>query len=127
MDDATYAIKLIKVQSAANLEEIKAEAKILLPLAHPHIVRYFNSFLYAEPSGQQWFGLVMEFCDSGHVNSVIENARRSHVRINDGQIGLWVLQIADALYFLHSKNVLHRDLKVCVCTSSRVSFACLFH
>jgi len=61
VDDEVYAIKLIKIHRDGALDEIKSEAKILFPLVHKNIVRYFNSFLHTDSAGQLYYGLVMEY------------------------------------------------------------------
>ena len=55
-----YAVKLIKISSSGDLDEIKSEAKILFPLVHQNIVRYFNAFMHTSSTGQLYYGLVME-------------------------------------------------------------------
>ena len=65
-----YAVKLIKISSSGDLDEIKSEAKILFPLVHQNIVRYFNAFMHTSSTGQLYYGLVMECVWFGtHLNN----------------------------------------------------------
>lgn len=55
--------------------------------------------------------IVMHYCESGSLASVISSAKKTKTFIAEAQILKWVVQLTLALHFLHERNVLHRDLK----------------
>ena len=90
-----------KVQSAKN------EALILSKLSCKYIVKYYNSFVDSENN----LNIIMEYCDSGDLNSFICNLKKENKYLNEEDIWYFFIQISLGLAYIHSKNILHRDLK----------------
>ena len=93
-----YAVK--KIVPQGNIADIEEEIKCQYPLKHPNIVR-----LFAYRSINSIFYLLLEYCDGGDLNSRLN----SEPSAASGQ--KWIVQIADALQYLHAKKIIHRDLK----------------
>jgi NIMA (never in mitosis gene a)-related kinase len=108
VDDQVYAVKLIPCKTAKELDNIKREAKVLWSMQHRNITRYFSAFRHKE-----YFCVVMEFCSGGNLNDVVTKARQDKLtpKLTIRQVKLWVSQIAEALSYLKTLNLLHRDLK----------------
>ncbi|KAJ8606178.1 hypothetical protein CTAYLR_010704 [Chrysophaeum taylorii] len=82
------------------------ECGLLRTLNHPHIVKYVDS--YEEASA---LVLVMEWCERGDFSRRIATTRDAGRIFPDREILRWFAQMADALKYMHSRRVLHRDLK----------------
>ena len=108
VDDQVYAVKLIPCKTKKDLQNIKKEAKVLYSMAHAHITRYFSAFMH-----EQYFGVVMEFCSGGNLNDVVTKARTRTLDppLTVRRVQIWTSQIAEALAYLASVGILHRDLK----------------
>ncbi|GME86335.1 unnamed protein product [Ambrosiozyma monospora] len=100
----TYAVKIISKKKAmtGGFDGVTRELKILQRLDHPGIVR-----LKAYYEDDDYYYLVMEFVPGGDLmdfvasyGSVGEAAGREIAR-----------QILDAMSYVHSKGISHRDLK----------------
>ena len=90
-----------KVQSAQN------EALILSKLSCKFIVKYYNSFIDCDNN----LNIIMEYCDSGDLNSFICNLKKQNIYLTEEEIWHFFIQISLGLAYIHSKNILHRDLK----------------
>ena len=90
-----------KVQSANN------EALILSKLSCKYIVKYYHSFIDSENN----LNIIMEYCDSGDLNSFINNLKKEKKYLTEEEIWYFFIQISLGLAYIHSKNILHRDLK----------------
>jgi serine/threonine protein kinase len=104
-------VKLILCKAESELEAIKSEAKILFRMLHDNIVRYFASFIHKDHLGQKYFGVVMEYCEKGDIQSHINHYKSLNSRVSDRRIARWTLEIAEALAYMHAKDLQHRDLK----------------
>ena len=90
-----------KVQSAKN------EALILSKLSCKYIVKYYDSFVDSDNN----LNIIMEYCDSGDLNSFICNLKKENKYLTEEEIWHFFIQISLGLSYIHSKNILHRDLK----------------
>ncbi|KAJ7380843.1 hypothetical protein OS493_007233 [Desmophyllum pertusum] len=89
-------------------EAVLKEASILAHLKHPHVVLLQESFF--DSSEEQLF-IVQDFCDGGTLHDQIVHAREKNAPFTEEQIMQWFIQMTMALHHIHSKKVLHRDLK----------------
>ena len=53
----------------------------------------------------------MEYCDGGTLRDKINIYCKNEIKIQENLIWYWSLQILSALKYLHSKMLIHRDLK----------------
>lgn len=101
-------VKIIKIKNIPKKEReaTKVEVELLKRLNHPNIVRYIDSFL---SKNSESLCIAMEYCDGGDLASQIKAARRK--LFSEDKILHWFVQIALGVHYMHTKNVLHRDLK----------------
>lgn len=83
------------------LQRFNQEVAIVSKLEHRNIVPVYD---YGEHEGQPY--IVMRYLPGGSVDNLIRRGPLPHSQILD-----IITQIAPALDFAHSKNILHRDLK----------------
>lgn len=91
--------------------ECENEVAVLRMLAHPNILTCLDSFTPPAPGGMATFNIVTEFCAGGTLDARLRAARKSGSPLDERQIYAWLLQLADALAHMHSRRVLHRDVK----------------
>ena len=108
-----YCAKFVRYRhmSSAEKEYVVREVNTMAHLSseggHPYIVRFRESFTLA--SGP--LVIIMELCDGGDLGQVIKSAARKRTPFAESQIHLWLLQILSATDYLHTRKVLHRDIK----------------
>ena len=115
-DDITnkpYILKQIPY-SEPNLEETtkkansaRNEALILSKLTCKYIVKYYDSFIDSEYN----LNIIMEYCDNGDLNTYIQNQKKIKKYLSENEIWNFFIQISLGLAYIHSKKILHRDLK----------------
>ncbi len=77
------------------------EVSILQSLDHPNIAR-----LYEVYDHQEEYVLIMELCEGGELFKRI--AKRQLSSKDSSKI---MKQLLEALVYIHSKNIVHRDIK----------------
>lgn len=90
------------------------EAKIMKQLNSAHIVEYIDAFLHQDPQkDQEFLYIVIQFCSEGDLKTMLAKkveANPSH-ELPERTIWRLFLRVALGLEYLHSRRVLHRDLK----------------
>ena len=94
------AVKQLKTDGAAQKSEIEHEARIMLKLDHPYIVRMIGMCQEATMM------LVMELAINGPLHKYL----RKHKEVTVRQILVMMLQVSDGMEYLGSKHFVHRDL-----------------
>lgn len=92
--------------SPAAQSQFAREASILFNMRHPNLPRVFDSFSLP---GQGRY-LVMDYIQGEDLDHMIE---RTGMALTESQALPWIIQVCDALSYLHSQNppVIHRDIK----------------
>jgi calcium-dependent protein kinase len=100
---ATVAMKKIEKVKENEIDdlEIKNEIDILKKLDHPNIVKIYEFYNTLTD-----FYIVTEYCKKGELYSYI---KRSYT---ENQLAVLFYQIFSGLYYLHTNNIVHRDLKL---------------
>jgi serine/threonine protein kinase len=96
-------IKRVKVDNANEAASAQQEARLLAELDHPFIVGYVDSFLH-----KGYLCLVTEYCEGG---DLYRRLKESALHLPEATIVDWLVQTAQALAHLHSRQIMHRDLK----------------
>jgi hypothetical protein len=83
------------------LTRMMALTRDLITLQHPHIVRYYGLHLQRLPgTGEYELMLFMEYCSNGTMNSS-----------SDELLPMQMSHLVDAVAYIHSKGIVHRDIK----------------
>ena len=125
LDDRFYAIKKIPM-TEKNIKGALHEIRILASIVHPHVIRYYHSWI--ESSGLDrlvrkdeeeaeeveeevdivayFFNIQMEYCE-GSLRDYLWKRREVDLEVCYDMMS----QILDGLRFLHTNGVIHRDVK----------------
>ena len=82
------------------------EVHILASLEHPFIIRYYDSFV-----DERKLFLVMEYASNGSLHTVLQQHQKMQTPIEEIVVWQYVLQLLLGLHAIHSRRVLHRDIK----------------
>ncbi|CAN1754907.1 Probable serine/threonine protein kinase IRE, partial [Linum perenne] len=100
-----FAIKVLKKADMIRknaVESILAERNILISVRNPFVVRFYYSFTCREN-----LYLVMEYLNGGDLYSLLRNLGC----LDEDMARVYIAELVLALDYLHSLNVIHRDLK----------------
>ena len=100
------AVKEIRLQDPHHIptiaQQIREEMAVLEVLDHPNIVEYYGIEVHRDK-----VYIFMEFCSGGSLATLLE-----HGRIEDETVTqVYALQMLEGLAHLHSRNIVHRDIK----------------
>jgi len=103
--DIIRAMKIIPEENVVQGEgaSLIDEIEILKNLEHPNIMKVYESFV-----DNNNYYIVSELCDQGHLLSKMEKLERMDQIV----VKFLMDQILNAVAYLHSKNILHGDIKL---------------
>ena len=90
---------ILQGEGASLIDEIE----ILKNLEHPNIMKVYESFV-----DKQNYYIISELCDQGHLLSKLEKIGKMDQIV----VKFLMDQIFNAVAYLHSKNIMHGDLKL---------------
>lgn len=107
-DGRYYVIKQVDLTKLNKKERQQSlnEAKLLSSVRHPNVINYVDSFLARK---SDHLCIVMEFADGGDLSNRVKNTHGNN--FPQEQVLDWFIQIALALHHIHSRKILHRDVK----------------
>jgi mitogen-activated protein kinase kinase len=103
--------RALKITDVSNetLEEIRLLKKLNDNEEEkcPHIIEYIDDFGI--------FGIkrciVTEYCSNGDLDQIIQDFHKAKKKIDIDQITYWNWGILGGIDYLHSKKIIHRDIK----------------
>lgn len=101
--DKLYALK--KIYNSDN-KSFYNEVKILSKLNHQNIIKLFHHY-----QKKNYCNMIIEYVDNGTLEDKINNNIKNNILFTFDQIKDYMLQMSDALKYIHSKNIIHRDIK----------------
>ena len=99
------AIKILdkgKFKTKEDLIRIQREIKILSMLEHPNIIKTYK----ISETPKKYF-IIMEYCEGGELFDYIVERDR----LDEYESSIFFYQLINALDYIHSKGVAHRELK----------------
>ncbi|MFH1228544.1 MAG: tetratricopeptide repeat protein [Planctomycetota bacterium] len=106
------ALKVITSKDEELLERFQREAAAVAKLKHPNIVQVYESGVVPLPSAtggsarkQHYF--TMDYIEGVSLEKLISSPNRPNIQ----NIARIIQQVASALHYAHSQQVIHRDIK----------------
>mmetsp|Transcript_11827 Transcript_11827/g.29151 ORF Transcript_11827/g.29151 Transcript_11827/m.29151 type:complete len:676 (+) Transcript_11827:172-2199(+) len=100
------AVKLIELKTNGDKpEDIEAEVNVLKTCKHEGIVSYFGCAPAPDRANKLW--ILMELCVGGSLRDLLD----TYGPLHEYQIQYITAKSLKALAYLHSKKIIHRDLK----------------
>ena len=103
-DNNIYCLKKINMKKTNDKEN---EINILSNLDHPNLIKFFYSY-----SNEEGIYIIMEFCEYGDLFSLLQSVKKKKVYVNEEIIWNVAIQTLLGLEYLHSKQIIHRDIKL---------------
>ncbi|CAG8480031.1 8611_t:CDS:2 [Diversispora eburnea] len=102
-DGEIFALKVIEKQALGqNYDEVLNETNIHNKLKHPHIVNLYDVF-----DDTDFVYFKMELCSNQSLFEMV----RDRGELTESEVRLYMLQLIDAVGYMHDNNIMHRDLK----------------
>lgn len=103
----SYVIKKVKIKDMPEKEQENTiqEVRLLQKLRHANIVAYKDSF----EDRENQLNIVMIYWEGGDMATKIKDAWGVH--FSEDTLLEWFAQMCLALFYLHERRILHRDLK----------------
>ena len=100
---AAKVVPKMTLKKARSKQKLMSEIKIHRTAKHPNIVNFEHFF---EDSDNVY--ILLELCPNHTLSEVL----RRRKRLTELEVQCYLLQIVDALKYLHGNKIIHRDLKL---------------
>jgi serine/threonine protein kinase len=107
-----YALKKI-TPDENDIDKVEEEILILKKLNHENIIKYIDCFEKKTKSGFVNINIITEYCNGGNLESVLQKCCNNldYSILNSDNLTKWMIQLIDAILYLHQKGIIHRDIK----------------
>lgn len=105
-----FAPQVTQAQDLQKAKELfEREANVLKKLQHSQIPR-FHSWLQEKLGGKDYFFLVQDFIDGDNYYDLLVQRQNQGKTFTEAEVIKLLQKILPVLYYLHSRDVVHRDI-----------------
>lgn len=106
-DNRVFALKKVNLDKMSSVDRQTAidEARVLSQLNHPHVIKYYDSFIDSE----KHLNILMEFAPGGDLAAVLK--RSNGKPLPEDFLWKLLIQTLIGLSHIHGKKIIHRDIK----------------
>lgn len=101
-------MKRLIIDPNDNEQNIKNnnEISVFKSIHHPNLIQYIESFIHKDK-----LCIIMEYADGGDLSKVVQKHKDSKEYIKENIIWGYFIQLFQGLKYIHSKKIIHRDIK----------------
>ena len=92
-----------KDKNGENMKKIYYETNLMKKLSHPNVTKILEMF-----NDENYFLIVMEYINGGNLFSFVKKRRK----LSEKKAKFLFKQIILGIQYIHSKNIVHRDIKL---------------
>ncbi|KAG5463979.1 hypothetical protein LSCM1_00155 [Leishmania martiniquensis] len=115
-DDHPFAVKVMDVEGFTSQEIMRASGEVccLLSCNYFSIVKCHEDFVHSDernPESVSMMAMVLDYANAGDLRHEIRNRSKTKRPFAEHEAGLLFIQILLAVHHVHSKRMIHRDIK----------------
>ena len=100
-----YALKDVVCLNGSDIRNAIREVRTMNQISHENVISVIAAEQFRDAHGSLHMLILTEYCVGGTLNERLRHRSSEEINLN------WIRQMAAALAFLHSRRVVHRDLK----------------
>jgi serine/threonine protein kinase len=104
-----YALKMIECTDDIELNRAMQEVLPVKDIKHESLVNYLDVFVHNNTTTK--FCILMEYYENGDMLRMLEKRKANEEYYDEQEILLFMKQLTEGVHHLHSKGLIHRDLK----------------
>ncbi|KAG5465451.1 hypothetical protein CUR178_00154 [Leishmania enriettii] len=115
-DEHPFAVKVMDVEGYTSQEIMRASGEVccLLSCDYFSIVKCHEDFVYRDernPESVSMMAMVLDYANAGDLRHEIRNRSKTNRPFAEHEAGLLFLQVLLGVHHVHSKHMIHRDIK----------------
>ena len=100
-----YALKDVVCLNGSDIRNAIREVRTMNQISHENVISVIAAEQFRDAHGSLHMLILTEYCVGGTLNERLRHRSSEEINLK------WIRQMAAALAFLHSRRVVHRDLK----------------
>ncbi|ESS68047.1 serine/threonine protein kinase [Trypanosoma cruzi Dm28c] len=115
-DGQSFAVKVVEMEGMSEADKNRAQAEVqcLLNCDFFSILKCHEDFAKKDPADEEnvlMVALVLDYANAGDLRQEIKNRAKAARAFREHEAGLLFIQVLLAIHHVHSRHMIHRDIK----------------
>ncbi|KEG06752.1 putative serine/threonine protein kinase [Trypanosoma grayi] len=115
-DAETFAVKVVDMEGMSEADKNRAQAEVhcLLSCDFFSVLKCHEDFARKDPQNEEnvlMIALVLDYANAGDLRQEIKSRAKNNRPFMEHEAGMLFLQLLLALHHVHSRHMIHRDVK----------------